>query len=331
MRSFVIRVLALAFSLTGASHLAWAEEPVVPVPQALLALMSQAATGLNYEGRMVVVSGNRANTLRLVHVRDGEREWERLVQLDGEQREIVRGQGDTLLLKDNAVVTLMEHLSPRAVSGLEQRYEKILASYQPVVGRTERVAGRPVWPLRLESRDDNRFNLSLWVDQETGLLLRSVVSEPRGRDLESLTFTEVRTGPTVGMDEYRAEQQAGSRVRRPVAKGESALSQVPLVWQITPPAGFVPVRGHMTRKSLNGAVVDSLTFSDGLASFTFFAEELRSGDKPVDQVRRVGAQVTAVRLRKVGGKRILVTVMGALAASAAVRIADTAQYTGGIN
>src|SRR5262245_10188944 len=57
-----------------------------------LAKAAQAARTLNYSGTVVYQYGNRVETSRLVHLYDRGTEAEKLVNLDGPAREIIRTQ-----------------------------------------------------------------------------------------------------------------------------------------------------------------------------------------------------------------------------------------------
>src|SRR5574337_135751 len=82
----------VALGVLLASWGVWAETP--PDPLAWLGRMAAAGQRLNYSGTFTYQSGNRSETSRIVHFRDGAGEFERLETLDGSPREVIRNNGE---------------------------------------------------------------------------------------------------------------------------------------------------------------------------------------------------------------------------------------------
>ena len=61
---------------------------------ALLARAATAARLLNYTGTLVYQHAGRVETTRLVHLNDGGSEFEKLVNLEGPAREVIRSKGE---------------------------------------------------------------------------------------------------------------------------------------------------------------------------------------------------------------------------------------------
>src|SRR5205823_5775705 len=67
-----------------------------------VARVAQAARQLNYVGTVVYQQGARVETSRLTHLNDNGREYEKLVNLDGPAREVVRSEEHTSELQSLA-------------------------------------------------------------------------------------------------------------------------------------------------------------------------------------------------------------------------------------
>lgn len=296
-------------------------------PAGLLLQMSKSAGELNYEGRLALAVDNRVSTLRLVHVTDGGQEWERLTELDGKHREVLVGQGDTLLLSGNAVAALLEPLSGHGQQTLEQRLAALQNSYRIELGEMDRVAGRTTQVLRFVPIDDARYGLTLWLDKDTSLLLRAEITEGRRR-VETLVFTDMRVGKNIGVAEYRSARRWLTE-RHEGAMTPAGGAEAPIDWRLNLPAGFQSVRNKATLKRLNDVEVTSMTYSDGLASFTLFVEPLAPGGKlPSSKVRHIGALVSVGRVLESAGQSVLLTCVGNIPEKTAIALLNSAVHGG---
>src|SRR5256885_10451328 len=69
---------------------------------------ASAARQLNYSGTIVYQHGGHVETSRLVHVFDAAGEFEKLTNLDGPAREIIRNQGEVRCYYPDAKVVRIE-------------------------------------------------------------------------------------------------------------------------------------------------------------------------------------------------------------------------------
>ena len=69
-----------------------------------VARVAQAARQLNYVGTIVYQQGARVETSRLTHLSDNGREYEKLVNLDGPAREVVRTLGEVRIYYPDAKI-----------------------------------------------------------------------------------------------------------------------------------------------------------------------------------------------------------------------------------
>jgi len=345
----------LAGPLLVLAGLARAASPGPVTVQDWLNQMAQASKSLNYQGDLVYVHSGDVSNLRLTHVRDGEQEWEHLVKVDGHGAEVLRGGNDVIFRNPkgsatrlNTLPTLPALSRPRK---LAQHMADIPQVYTTSVSPGSRIAGRVAVRLVLTPRDQDRYGYEFYADRDSGLMLKSVMLDQSGKPLETVSFSDIRIGPGVGLDDYQAARQAepaahvapvapaslpthrGNRVLPPVAlatSGAPALAAKPaetLDWQLWMPAGFTQL-GPVRHKRINGAAVVLVTFSDGLSSFSFFSERLGKGKPPTATQHQRGATAFVSRLRNGADKAWLVTVVGELPLGVAERIADSASQPG---
>lgn len=119
-----------------------------------------------------------------------------------------------------------------------------------------RVAGRDAVKLIFEPRDQWRFSHQWWLDRDTGLLLKHVLSDQQGRIIETFQITQLQSP-----QKYTGRVRVGS---------PTVILNTP--WHTTwLPDGFVaqPV-------TFAGDDVHQRVYSDGLATVSIFVEPLAS-------------------------------------------------------
>lgn len=235
--------------------------------------MRQAVHQLDYEGRFVYQVDDRLDGLYVVHrVEDGN-ELERLVALDGEPKQIIRGQQGVACLEPRS-----RHISVIGNrSGLRgdspQELERIAQYYEVLLDNAERrTAGRPAVRLEIRPRDKLRFGYRLDLDLATGLPLRSVMLDHDGGVRSQTLFVDLRVGREITPIEKDLSALALTRV--PVHAQATATGGLAPRWQFRGlPAGF--------RLVTEGVADDGsrhFVFSDGLASISLYVQP---GEQPV--------------------------------------------------
>ena len=138
---------------------------------------AQAARELNYVGTIVYQIGPRVESSRITHLNDSGREFEKLVNLDGPARELIRTQGEVRCYYPDAKLVRVEPRTFRnAFPSLSPQQQQSLSRFYEfrVIG-DGRVSGRPVQVVVFEPKDDLRYGHRFWSDTETGLLLKARV------------------------------------------------------------------------------------------------------------------------------------------------------------
>lgn len=248
----------------------------------------------NYQGTLVIVSGNRVETVAVFHAYQDGRERMRMLTLSGARREVVR---------DNRVVMVIGS-QPQAVgydsntAGQWNPAEKFadaarLQSYQAKLGGTARVAGREAQVIELQAKDEWRYGFRLWLDKETALPLRIALLGEAGLPLEQIAFTELRLGATPSDSDLRASSQRGLQRVQSLEGGKESDPR----WRVqSPPPGF-----RLTAARHLGESVQ-LLYSDGLANVSVYIEPASPQQRGESTMRRGAVNAYSVSR---GGRRVV--------------------------
>jgi sigma-E factor negative regulatory protein RseB len=269
---------------------------------------SQAARRLDYVGTIVYQIGPRVESSRITHLFENDREFAKLVNLDGPAREVVRNDGEVRSYYPDAKLVRVEPGTFRNVfPSLSPEQQQSLSRYYAFrfVGE-DRVGGRPVQVVVFEPKDGLRYGHRFWSDGATGLLLKARILNERAEPIEQFAFSDL----TINARIDHAMVEPSWPVVPPDWKVlESAAGDVVLEatgWMVSrmPPGfekimeGFRKLRGRRER-------VAHLVYSDGLVSVSVFIEPLAGGQAPAGFLQKGGLNVYSVRQDD-----YLITVMG---------------------
>ena len=261
-------------------------------------------------------------SMRIIHrsVDDGERE--RLVALSGAAREVIRDtERVTCILPDRQSVVVAKS-RPRQFphSKLLEPGASFAKHYSLSEQRGERIAGRHTKMLSVVPHDRFRYGYRLWMDRDTGLLLKSELINEHDEIVEQLVYTHIELPERIPDSLLEPEiSGAGYTWYRDKPAGPSSVagSSEPHWYPGWVPEGFV-LREHAEDAILDSRdPVEHLVFSDGLASVSVFIERLDTTSQPLDGFDNVGA-VNAYG-SMVGDLQI--TVVGEVPAATVERVA----------
>lgn len=331
MSSANLPVLLLAF-VGCALHAGFASADPQRTPAQWLEMMNRGFLEASYDGIFSYFSGDDLSTLRVVHTVTNGVQRERLVHLNGAPREIIR-RGDEVecILQPGDEILALESSIPSGpfARAFSRAFEGVSDHYAMTLHGSDRVANRQAIRLAVMPRDAQRYGFRLWLDQETGLLLRSELVDVKGTKLEIFQFAVLKVGgpisekdlePETGVDSYTShlalESPAPSDTRRKVS------------WQADwVPDGFTMASWDIRRTPKTSKSVDTLMYSDGLAAFSVFIEDVPENGAN-ELVSRSGATVAVSEVVAGGPKQghHLVTVVGEIPTTTARRIARSIRY-----
>lgn len=238
--------------------------------------MHRAAHMANYVGKFVYQQDKQLSMMKIVHAVDENGERERLLSLDDVGREVIREKDRvTCILPDRKSVVVEKGRPklqfppafPVSVKTLEGQYGFELS-------RQERIAGHLAQKISIKPVDKYRYAHRLWVDVNTGLLLKTHLLDERGRLLEQFMFTELEFMDQVP-EELLKPHLTGENFTwyESSDKSEANDKSRHMNWFVSRmPAGFVTdiERDHHLP---NKTSVKHMVYSDGLASVSVFIEK----------------------------------------------------------
>lgn len=297
----------------------------------LLMNMNRAFAEQDYDGTFTYDAGEHLSSIRVVHkVVNGEQR-ERLVHLNGAPREILR-HGEEVVCKvmpgdDLAVLENSIPAGPFARAFVRE-FGRLGGSYQLDEMGEGRVAGRLARRLSITPRDDHRYGYRLWLDAKNHLLLRFQLVDKQGRKLEEFLFSSIVFGEDVADTALESDAMNGSMVSHLTLKNPS--NEVPEIlktervsWSVGwLPSGFKMASADIRRKPADGEFVDSMIYSDGIATFSIFLERMPQKGA-ARMTARNGATLAIARGVNAPSGYFLATLVGEIPEPTGTRIVES--------
>jgi sigma-E factor negative regulatory protein RseB len=323
-------LIALLVSLGGVAIAADEDR----TPDEWLERMNRAFLEASYDGIFSYYGGDDLSTLRVVHTVTGGVQRERLVHMNGAPREIVRtGDAVQCIMQPGDEILALESSIPSGpfARAFSSAFEGVSNHYTLSLHGTDRVANRQAVRLAVTPRDVQRYGFRLWIDQESGLLLRSELVDMKGTKLEIFEFATVKVGGPISEQDLAPEVGNGALMTQLSLEStlpEAARAKRRVSWEAHwVPDGFTMASWDIRSMPSSEKSVDTLMYSDGLAVFSVFIEDLPENGA-TNLVSRSGATVAVSEVVKGGPKDAhhLVTVVGEIPTATAQRIAQSIRY-----
>ena len=285
----------------------------------LLLKMANAVHTRNFDASFVVVKGKTMEPYRWVHALQGDTELEHLSLLNGAGLEIVRidnqvtyfePQSEPYSLKTDSIAGPIPEV-------LFKDIDRLSAHYDFVLGGKGRIAGRAAQLVRIESKDEYKYNYWIWLDMESSLLLKAAYVNHEGEALEQLQLTHISV----------TEQPAGMLLEVLNRNFPTPLPNDALVnedstatnWQISwLPDGFELLKSDRHKLDLNNELTDYYLFSDGFVEISVFIQ------RPLPGKRLSGALTSGATTVYVhNGGNFDVSVVGNVPSMTAKAIAES--------
>ena len=254
--------------------------------------MHYAAHMLNYTGRFVYQQDKQLSLMSIAHAVTKEGEREKLVSMDEAGREVIRGGGRvTCILPDSKSVMVEEgSRKVRFPPAFPVNLDQLKGQYTFYIDRQDKIAGQEARKIVIKPTDKYRYGHNLWVDEKTGLLLKTQLLDENGKLLEQFMFIKIQF-----MDKVPEDMLKPRATGKEYTWYESQDSNEPetkddkhawLVQEL--PRGFVSdkTRYHRVHDKMS---VEHLVFSDGLASVSVFIEKDNDKEPSLLGASRMGA------------------------------------------
>ncbi len=265
----VLALICLLFSSVSAAG-------STSVGRDLIKKMSAAMQGLDYSGSFVYAHDGELESMRIFHSNENGIERERLVSLNGEAREILRNAESVVCIWPGSKSVAVSESTPRTPfpEFEPQEIAQLEKLYAFKHNGMDRVAGRKVEVVDIMPLDSYRYGYRLWIDAETFLMLRSVMSDNNGSIIEQVMFTEVEYSKNFPLSAFEASV-SGQRqewmldIDKPLLPPAEPKADIPGIDELTLPDGFE----LMSDKVLvlpEDSVVRRIMYTDGLASMSVY-------------------------------------------------------------
>jgi len=261
----------------------------------MLERMGVVAKQLNYDGIFSYQTGNKLQSIRIIHRADDHGEVERLISLNGVAREVIRTNDMVTCIYPEGKAVQENHrpLGRGFPTDLLRRLSSAVAYYQISFGQQERVASHHTQEIVATPIDNYRYGYSLWVDKDNDLLLQSDLLDEMGNVLETFSFSSVEMGLDIPEQSLKPEMQGNAMSWDRTEYGLSAVKPVSTqqsLWQVTwLPEGFNLVTQQNRFKARNGASIEQQVYSDGLSSVSIFFEKIRARHSHLHGSSKMGA------------------------------------------
>lgn len=239
---------------------------------AALHKMAQAAHQLTYEGIFVSSSAERMETSRVAHGFIDGQEVEHMEVLDGSPREMIRRGDETSSFFSREKRLIIEtgvrqrQFPSLLFNGLRQLSDHYTVRY---VGQG-RVAGLDSRVIELVPRDALRYGHQFWLDEASGLLLRTTILNSEGETLDSFSFTQLKIGSPLSRQAFKPKFPSEGLSVQKIVVTEAAPEHLGWAFQKKLP-GFRRVH-VMRRESDTEPPSLHVLFSDGVATISTFIE-----------------------------------------------------------
>ncbi len=286
--------------------------------------MQEAFREHSYRGTFVYAHGDQLRTLRVLHDGDADNEREKVTELEGGMREVLR-VGDMVTCRlpeaSSGKSDYCPHTGPFS-RALFEDVNQLHGSYRISMAGRDRVAGRESLAVSILPLDEHRYGYELWLDQESAMLLGCLLRDRNGKVLERFQFIELELDVKIPESEFQLGEGDVTHHHLDVNAHMVAADDGGhwnLKWM---PDGFRAVTKMPAHAARSGARL----YTDGLARVSVFVERLE--DPMPGETTRMGATVAVSRVLADADTRWLVTVVGEVPEGTARKMAQSVAITG---
>lgn len=240
--------------------------------------ISSAPRHHNFQGTFVYYADGHIESSRIIHKVDEAGEHERIEALDGLTR-IVYRTNDALkcYLPESKKVYIEERWFRKFFPDLlPQPIERIYENYTYEKSKLERVAGYESQIVKLVPRDNLRYGYKMWVDVDSGLLLKVAVID-KDAVIEQFAFAAVEIGQEIDDRLLNTGAMSVSDDWKTIKLSTFAFGDDEPVWRLGKlPAGFKKITEMKRNLVGKPGLIDHIVLSDELASVSVFIEPIDS-------------------------------------------------------
>lgn len=273
--------------------------------------MAQSSRHVSYHGVMTLQRGNDMQVVQVSHRISGDNARDVMTQLTGQGAQV---RQEHPLQCEHPGQELM-----RIGERVRQGDCGIASQYRFSVNKGDRVAGRRSVQITIEPRDMYRYGYVMSLDRTTGLLLKTETIGHGRRSLERFQFANLQITDEIPRSSSEVELRLTAPHPHPDHADASGARAEP--WQVRwLPPGF-------TLTDAAAATQARRTYTDGLAAFSVFVEDLDHPIEPGEGLVRKGGTTSYTRGMEVDARPMLVTVLGEVPVNTARMVADSVDWS----
>lgn len=243
--------------------------------------MQHALRSLNFDASFVHVRGQRIEPYRWLHgLSDSGQEVEVLMGLNGPEYRALRHNNYVSYYHSVGSPYRMRStvLNGPLPAGFYEPFARMRNAYNVVSVGGARVMDRAAQHIRIIARDGQRYSYSLWIDRESGMLLRVATLNVSGDVLEQIQLTSLY----ISDDFLDSLQELEEISPPPLVDDRSNQRSIAGDWAISwLPQGFELIRSNHHRMVMTGQPADYFLYSDGLAKVSIYISARQDGLTPV--------------------------------------------------
>jgi len=249
--------------------------------------LSNALRELNFSTSFVVVKNNQAEPYHWLHglTEDSENgnqvELEILALLNGPRRDILRIDDIVSYIEpEYAPYSIMSsHISGPIPAVFSQDISVLKNNYHFVSVGKSRVLGRVAQLIRIVPKDTHRFGYWVWLDQESGLLLKLAIITRKGQLLEQIQFTHLEITDT--LSDHLKQLQATDLPK--IIDITTKQEDTELTWQVNwLPNGFKQIKSNRHRINTSKQAVEFMLFNDGLVDISVYVNPSKDKQRAIE-------------------------------------------------
>ena len=287
----------------------------------MLSRLTLASNTLSFQGTLTYTQGVTSKAMKIVRSVDESGFQERIFALSGTPSEILRNNKGVWCYfpeKKEGYFKASDESSIRIPFVENLNLDKLSKLYSIHLAGRERIADRWATRASITSKDGFRYSLHVWLDEVTGLLLRSDLLDQSGMVIDSYMFVDIKILNDSSIPKIEPTY-SGENYNWYFAEPNMAELQDKSAWSVNMvPDGFQKIK-HVHGVSSDVAN-EKIFFSDGLASVMVTINEYV---KPEENPNFEGpSQLGAVHAYGRIINNFQVTVMGEVPAETVYQIAQ---------
>lgn len=241
-----------------------------------------------------------------------------------EQLSLLNGPGFEQIRINNKVSIFEPGFTPLSIrssyidgpipSAFIHRPDILNNGYDVLLMGRNRVSGRMAQQIRVISKDKSRYQYHLWLDEQTGLLLKQNMYDLKGELLEQIQVTQL----TLNEDIKQHFVNIQSQQLPPIAVAQIAIEQE-LPWAVSfMPIGMQKVTQNLRRISITGQPAEYMMLSDGLVNVSVYV--MKATDVSQEDI---ALTTDATSIVSISDGRIQVTIVGEIPVETASKMANS--------